>query len=556
MNYSEDDIVARFSVEGKVVDVLEEDIFEGVVFIEDGSIETIERRETDRNKYIMPGFIDSHVHVESSMLAPKEFSRLAVQHGSVAAVCDPHEIANVLGLDGIRYMIENGERTPFKFNFGAPSCVPSTPYETNGAELGVRELEELFETENLTHLSEVMDFLGVIDREEKLMEKIKLAKEHGLKIDGHAPGLRGENLDRYISAGIETDHETTSLEEAEEKIEKGMKIQIRDGSASKDIDELIGLIDKFPDECMFCTDDIKVVDLVDRHIDSMVRKAVKEGIDVMKVLRAACVNPVLHYGLEVGILREGDPADFIVVEDLEDFEIERSYINGEEVYNKKEGIGPGSLSSKTPNNFKAEKQKTLDFGVKMKGEKIRVIGVKDKKIITEDLVEKAKVEDGYAVSDTDRDILKLAVLNRYEASEPAVGFVHGFGLNEGAIASSVLHDSHNIIAVGTDDRSISEAVNAVIEEKGGLAAVLGDDTEVLPLPIAGLMSDQRYEEVEKKFDSLGKMVEMMDCKLSAPFMTLSFLSLLVIPSLKLSDKGLFDVRNYEFVDISSKKDPE
>ncbi len=541
--------MSHLTLEGKVVDVLEEEIFEGVLFVENGRIESIERKENDRDRYILTGLVDSHVHVESTLLSPPEFSRVAVQHGTVAAICDPHEIANVLGLEGIRFMLKEGKKATFKFNFGAPSCVPATSYETNGAKLGPTRLRELIETEDISHLSEVMDVGGVIEREEDVMKKINLAKEHGLKIDGHAPGLRGQDLTRYISAGMETDHEVTDLDEAREKIEKGMKIQIREGSASRDFDELAGLIDDFPEECMLCTDDIKVGDLVDRHIDSMVRRAVEKDIDLMKVLKAACVNPVQHYDLDVGLLREGDPADFIVVDDLESFEVQRSYIDGKEVYREGEESGRSSQTKDTPNKFMAEKQRVSDFRLEKRAEKVKVIGVNDKDLITEEIVEETRVEDGNVISDPERDILKLAVLNRYEESEPAVGFVRNFGLKEGAIASSVLHDSHNIIVVGTDDRSICEAANAVIEEKGGLSAVSDGEREVLPLPIGGLMSERRYEEVGGKYEELKELVEEMGCDLSSPYMTLSFQSLLVIPSLKLSDKGLFDVEKSEFVDV-------
>ncbi|MFP4142982.1 MAG: adenine deaminase [Thermoplasmata archaeon] len=547
--YSETGPVSYLKLKGKVVDVLNENIFEGVVSVEDGRIVDIQRKKNDRNRYIMPGFVDSHVHVESSMLSPTEFSRVVVQHGTVAAVCDPHEIANVLGLDGIRFMIKEGNRAPLKFNFGAPTCVPATPFETNGAELGPEKLKELLETEEISHLSEVMDFTGVINGKEELLEKIELAREYCLKIDGHAPGLRGEELSKYISAGIETDHESTSLENAREKVEKGMKIQIREGSASRDFDELVDLIDDFPGECMFCTDDIKVNDLIDRHIDAMVGEAVKRDIDLMKVLKTACVNPVLHYDLDVGLLREGDPADFIVVDDLENLKVERSYIDGEEVYSRSEVSRKSDTVKSTPNNFRVERKRSDDFRVKKKEGKLRVIGVNDENILTEEIIERAKNEEGHVVADKERDILKLAVLNRYEESEPAVGFVQNFGLEEGAIASSVLHDSHNLAAVGTDDRAICEAMNAVIEEKGGLSAVSNGEKKILPLPIAGLMSDRGYEEVEKKFEELKEIVDNMGCDLTSPYMTLSFMALLVIPNLKLSDKGLFDVKKSEFVDI-------
>lgn len=538
-------------LEGNIVDVLDGDIFQGVITMEQGKITDIKRKKVSSGRYVLPGFIDSHIHIESTKLPPSEFSRTAVKHGTVAAVSDPHEIANVLGVEGIRFMIVEGERTPLKFFFGAPSCVPSTPYETSGAEVSANEIETLFERKRCAFLGEVMDYVGVVNGDEELIKKIDTAHRYGVKVDGHAPGLRGDDLKKYIEAGISTDHECTGRGEAVEKLEKGMKIQIREGSAAKDFDELVELIEDHPKRCMLCTDDIHVQDLTRGHIDELVKRAVEEGLDPFKVLRTACVNPVQHYGLDVGLLKEGDPADLVVVNDLREFEVRKTFIDGELVYDAEVGVSfQREKKSRKINRFKARKLRTPELALERKGKNIRVITVHDKKLRTGQIVEEPRVDDGKVVADAERDVLKLVVVNRYEeGASPALGFVHNFGLNEGALASSVLHDSHNIAAVGTDDLSIERAVNAVIEERGGLAAVSDSEQKILPLPIAGLMSDRSTEEVEKRYSELRKEAVSMGCELSSPFMTLSFLSLLVVPELKMSDRGLFDVHRSRFVSV-------
>lgn len=535
-------------VTGNIVDVLNSTIYPGTLEISGGRIANIMKDNKTYDTFIVPGFIDSHVHIESSMLIPSEFARLAVIHGTVAIVSDPHEIANVLGIEGVNYMIENGKTVPFKFYFGAPSCVPATTFETSGAQLGVKEVEELLKRREIKYLSEMMNFPGVIFDDPSVMTKIQLAKKYGKKIDGHAPGLRGKELEKYVQSGISTDHETFEKEEAIEKIKLGMKILIREGSAAKDFDALSSLIEEYPDYCMFCSDDKHPDDLIKGHINEIVKKAIGLGSDRMKVLQCASVNPVQHYGLEVGLLRKGDHADFVVIDNFNDFTILRTIINGEVVAESGESFIP-KVKAKINNNFKAQKKKVSDFAVKRRGDKIIIIEAIDGQLVTNRSKEVPKVSNGYVVSDTDRDILKLTVVNRYEDVPPAKAFIKNFGLKKGAIASSVSHDSHNIVAVGVSDEDITKAVNLVIKNKGGIAVVYDNVREILPLPIAGIITTEDGFKVAEKYLKIDKLAKELGSHLRAPFMTLSFMALLVIPHLKLSDKGLFDGEKFEFVDL-------
>jgi adenine deaminase len=538
-----------FTESGQIVDVINKRIYTGRIFIEDGIIKNIEETSSADNHYILPGFIDAHVHIESSMLVPAEFARIASVHGTVGAVCDPHEIANVLGMDGIQYMINDAAQVDFHFCFGAPPCVPSTAFETSGGEITVANVQQLLNSGNCHFLSEVMNYMGVINGDRNLMRKIEAAIKLNMPIDGHAPGLTGEGLRKYVSAGISTDHECISIEEAREKISLGMKIIIREGSAAKNFDALIPLISEFPDRIMFCTDDIHPHDLLTGHINLFVRKAIYAGYDQMDVIRAATYNPVLHYHLSNGLLRKGDCADMIVVDNLKDFNIQKTIIKGNVAAENGE-----SLVERKPvkivNNFNTNYISADQIAVPSRGGKIKVIETIDGQLETKCEISDAKIENDQLVSDTSHDILKLVVVCRYNSSPPSVGFVHGFGLRAGSIAGSIAHDSHNIIAVGADDVSIKRAINLVIKERGGLAYVYEDESMVLPLPVAGLVSDESFETVAEEFMKLRDMVKnYMDCKLTSPFMTLSFLSLEVIPELKLSDKGLFDVNTLSFTDL-------
>ncbi len=538
-----------FTVSGHLVDLHNRRIVTGHVHVTDGVIDRIERADDVPNQYVLPGFIDAHVHVESSMLTPSEFARAAVVHGTVGTVSDPHEIANVLGMEGVAYMLEDGRRVPFHFAFGAPSCVPATPFETSGATLAPDEVATLLDRDDVPYLSEAMNYPGVINGDPDMLAKIRAAQVRNKPVDGHAPGVRGDDARQYAAAGVQTDHECVSIEEAREKLDAGMKIAIREGSAAKNFDALIPLMDEAPDRLMFCSDDKHPDSLVDGHIDALVRRAIAAGCDRFDVLRAACVHPVEHYGLDVGLLREGDPADFIVVDDLDDVTVQETYVRGERVAEDGTTSIPRT-ESPVVNQFAASPVGPEAFAVPAEGEQIRVITAVDNQLVTGENVVDASVENGRVVAHPERDVLKLTVVNRYEDAAPAVAFIRGFGLTQGALASSVAHDSHNVVAVGTSDAALARAVNAVIEEQGGISAVSASETRVLPLPIAGLISNRPYDAVARRYTALSRFVQTeLGSPMDSPFMTLSFMALLVIPQLKLSDQGLFDGEAFDFVDL-------
>lgn len=501
--------------------------------------------------YILPGFIDAHVHIESSMLIPSEFARVAVTHGTVATVNDPHEIANVCGMEGVRYMIENGKKTPFKFYFGAPSCVPATVFETAGAIIDSDGIKELLLMDEVKYLAEMMNFPGVLNSDAEVMKKIGHA--HSLKkpIDGHAPGLLGENAKKYIEAGIVTDHECFTKEEALGKLKHGMKILIREGSAAKNFEALIELLNDYEDEIMFCSDDKHPDSLVLGHINQLCVRAVAKGIDIFKIVKAACINPVFHYKLEVGLLRVNEPSDFVLVKDLKGFEVLKTYIEGGIVAENGQTL-IHSIKEEIINNFEAQEIKIEDLRFddtefyKNENGEIPVIEAMDGQLITNKIFLLPKKEKDYLISDTSKDMLKMVVINRYRKAPIAKAFIKNFGFKKGAIASSVAHDSHNIVAVGVDDQSIWDAVSLIISSKGGIS-VAGDKREVLSLPVAGLMSNGDAYEISKKYAKLDSMAKELHSGLSAPFMTLSFMALLVIPHLKLSDKGLFDGDSFSFI---------
>ncbi|MDY6837502.1 MAG: adenine deaminase [Thermodesulfobacteriota bacterium] len=536
------------TISGNIVDALNSETYPGTLKVSNGKIVDITRDRSHYDIFIIPGLIDAHVHIESSMLTPSEFARLAVIHGTVATVSDPHEIANVLGIDGVDYMIEDGQKVPLKFYFGAPSCVPATNFETAGAELGPEAVEMLLKRDEIKFLSEVMNYPGVVYQDPEVLAKIALAKKYKKRIDGHAPGVKGEMLEKYVKAGIETDHETIEKDEALQKLKLGMKLHIREGSAAKNFDTLSFAIDEYNDMSMLCSDDKHPDDLVMGQINALAKRALALGFDKMKVLKCACVNPVRHYGLDVGLLQKGDWADFLVIDNFEDFNILATYINGVKVAERGKTLLP-RVPSRVVNDFRAREKQTSDFKVQTTGEIINVIEAIDGQVMTGRNRQKPRVENGFAVSDPERDILKLAVVNRYQDVPPAIGFVKNFGLKKGAISASVAHDSHNVVAVGVSDEDICRAVNRVIENKGGLAVVHDDLVETLALPVAGLMSNKDGFEVAKAYAHLDGRAKALGATLKAPFMTLSFMALLVIPELKLSDKGLFDGQRFEFVDL-------
>ncbi len=541
----------RISLKGQIIDIIARKIFPGEITIENGKIASILELENAPETYILPGFVDSHVHIESSMLTPVEFAKAAVKFGTVATVSDPHEIANVCGTAGVEYMIEQGNTVPFKFYFGAPSCVPATNYETAGNNISAEDIKYLFEKYDLKYLSEMMNYPGVINKFPDVVQKIEISKSLGKPVDGHAPGVTGDHLIAYANAGISTDHECFTLQEAEEKIALGMKILIREGSAAKNFEALHPLISSYPEMTMLCSDDKHADDLSESHINALIQRALAYGHNIFDILTTAIKNPIQHYSLECGMLQKGDPADFIVIDNLINFNVLHTYIDGKEVYNNEEGVLFEETKKIAPiNNFNITHISAEDLIVKAGSDKIRVIEAMDGELITNQIICDAKIEDGNYVSDIESDILKICVVNRYDQTKPACAFIKGFGLKKGAIASSVGHDSHNITAVGTNDEDLLKAINAVIDTKGGMALSNGKQLLALSLPVAGLMSDEPAQVVGNRYEVLNKEAKVLGSVLNAPFMTLSFMALLVIPSLKLSDKGLFDGNKFELIDVS------
>ena len=545
-----------FKITGNYVDIFNRKIFPAILMIRDAKVAGIKELssvEDPSQPYIMPGFIDSHVHVESSMLIPSEFARLAVVHGTIGSVSDPHEIANVAGLAGVDFMIENGKTVPFRFCWGAPSCVPATEFETAGASLNSDEVESLLQRPDIHYLSEMMNFPGVLQKDREVIQKLSSAIDVSKPIDGHAPGLRGTDAERYIRAGISTDHECYTLEEALEKLQLGMKIIIREGSAARNFDALAPLLHQYSDEMMFGSDDKHPDSLVKGHINNLCARAVGAGIDVFKVLKAACINPVLHYRIKAGLLRVGDPADLILVDNLTNFGIRECYIKGLLVAkNGKTCINPARLSGKKYiNHFKADRlspqQLKIDVNeIPLENGFIPSIGVIDGQLITSSLLEKPVLDNNCYEADPENDLLKIVVVNRYHAAPISKGFIRNTGIKNAAIASSVAHDSHNIVAIGSDDHLLCDSINLIIENKGGISCVTEKTSGFLGLPVAGLMSPEDGYEVAETYTKLDLLAKSTGCNLQAPFMTLSFMALLVIPELKMSDLGLFDGEAFRF----------
>lgn len=538
-----------FSLSGQVVDLVHSRIFPGQVTVNDGKIVEVKELDTAEQQFIMPGFVDAHIHIESSMVPPSEFARMAVCHGTVAAVSDPHEIANVMGVEGIDYMIRSGKRGHFKFFFGAPSCVPATPFETSGAVLDAATVAELMGRDDIYYLSEMMNYPGVLADDPEVMKKLKAAQAYGKPIDGHAPMVTGDDIKKYIGAGISTDHECYNLDDAKEKLHLGMKILIREGSAAKNFDALIPLMTPYPEMLMFCSDDKHPNDLIKGHINLLVKRALQRGYKLMDVLRAASLNAIRHYHLEVGLLQLGDDADFIVVDNPQDLNVMETYVKGRLVARQGQSCMP-YRKEEACNRFHAVPIVADDLRVPSQDKNIKVISCMEGNLITNTIVATPKVVDGNIVSDTTRDILKIVVLNRYAPSRPAVGFINHFGLKRGAIATSVAHDSHNIVAVGCTDEDIARAINMLVLTKGGMVACTETEFALLPLPVAGLMSLDEGTRVAEDYERVDRLAHEFGCTLYSPFMTLSFMALLVIPELKLSDKGLFDVTQFQFTALA------
>ncbi|WP_326984429.1 adenine deaminase [Chryseobacterium sp. MYb264] len=537
-----------FTIKSNLIDIVSKETYPAEITIKDNKISSIERISETLETYILPGFIDAHVHIESSMLVPTEFAKIAVKHGTVGTISDPHEIANVLGISGVEYMIDNARQTPFHFYFGAPSCVPATNFETAGAVIDAEHIDQLLDKKEIVYLAEMMNFPGVIYQDEEVLKKLESAKRHGKPIDGHAPGLMGEEMKTYFSAGISTDHESFGYQEALEKLQHGVKIMIREGSAAKNFETLIPLLKEFPDQIMFCCDDKHPDNLIESHIDDHVKRALKLGYDVYDVLRASSYNVIQHYNLPVGLLQIGDKADFIEIDSLEDFNILKTYIDGNVVAEKGESF-LSSFEAPIVNNFHCSLKEPSDFKIKSNGEKIRVIETLDGQLITKEIHAESLIVNGFAESNPNEDILKIAVVNRYYDAPVATAFIKNIGLKTGAIASCVAHDCHNIVVVGTNDEDMCKAVNAIIRAKGGISLATETEEMVLELPIAGIMTNLPAEKVAESYIKLDQRAKELGSKLRAPYMSLSFMALLVIPELKLSDKGLFNGKSFEYTDV-------
>lgn len=549
---STDSIPRMKKVQGTILDPLNNRTFHGSITIKEGIIHSVDELpgSNGSDQLIAPGFVDSHIHIESSMLVPSEFARLAVQHGTVATVSDPHEIANVCGMKGVEYMIENGKKVPLKFYFGAPSCVPATPFETAGAELTPEEVAELLDRDDILYLAEMMNWPGVLNDDPDVLKKIQSAIDREKPIDGHAPGVTGENAKKYASAGISTDHECFTIEEARDKLAAGMMIAIREGSAAKNYSALHPLLAEAPGRIMFCSDDKHPDDLIEGHINQLAARSLSLGYDLYDVLRACSVHAVQHYNLNVGLLREGDPADFVILKDQKTMDVAETWIDGECVFRNGEVLFD-KISASVINNFKPRTINANQLKLKSNANdgivEVPVIVARDGELITEKSVEKLTLLNGEIQPDPDSDILKVAVVNRYQKQEPAIGFIKNFGIKNGAIASSVAHDSHNIIAVGSSDDHLTTVINQIMDARGGIATSDPSGTDLLPLPVGGIMTNRPGKETGVHYKRLTKKAIAMGSTLNSPFMTISFMALLVIPKLKMSDMGLFDGEKFEFV---------
>lgn len=538
----------EITIKANLIDIVAKETFPAEVKIIDGKIFSINQINEKLETYILPGFIDSHVHIESSMLIPSEFAKIAVKHGTVGTISDPHEIANVMGIQGVDFMIENAQKVPFHFYFGAPSCVPATQFETAGALINSDDINQLLSRKEIVYLAEMMNFPGVIYKDEEVVKKLDFAKKHGKPIDGHAPGLMGEDMKTYFNSGISTDHECFGYNEALEKLKHGVKVMIREGSAAKNFDTLIPLLKDFPEQIMFCCDDKHPDNLLEAHINEHVKRALKLGNNLYDVLRAASYNVVKHYNLPIGLLQIGDSADFIEIDNIEDFNILKTYINGEIVAENGQSFIP-TIESEIINNFDCSIKQPADFKIKAESDKIRVIEALEGQLITHEIYAETLAVKGFSESNTDEDILKIAVVNRYFDAPIATAFIKNFGLKNGAIASCVAHDCHNIVVVGTNDEDMCKAVNAIIKAKGGISLATESEEMVLELPIAGIMTNLSAKQVAESYISLDRRAKELGSKLRAPYMSLSFMALLVIPELKLSDKGLFNGKSFEFSDV-------
>jgi len=531
-------------ISGNIVDVVNKTIYKGEIYFTD-KIKKIIKTENVDEQFILPGLVNSHVHIESSMLSPFEFSKQVVKHGTVAIVTDPHEITNVLGVSGINYMLKNSKNAPLKIFYGAPSCVPATTYESSGAELNSKQIDTLFKNNKVHFLSEMMNFPGVIFDDIEVHDKLKIAKKYNKPIDGHAPGLTGKNLEKYINSGITTDHECFTLSEALGKIKLGMKVQIRDGSAAKNFEALYSLIDSYPDMIMLCTDDSHPDDLIKGHINLIIKKAFKKKLNYFNIVRSCTYNPINHYNLPVGLIQKNDFADFVVCNNQYYNKIISVFINGNNILKNNYKV----MKLNSPNNFKASTIKSEDIKINKNGNFCNVISVIDGELITRK--ERIKNENVFNINELKKGYNKIVVLNRYKKNiKPIIGIIKNFNIKKGAIASTIAHDSHNIICVGKDDSEIVKAINMLIDSKGGISASCKKNSIILPLEIGGIMTNKSAKVVANKYKQISNFaINKLGCTLKSPFMTMSFMALLVIPELKIGDKGLFDIRTLEFVNL-------
>ncbi len=550
----------RMEYRGHIVDVVRREIYTGVVVVDGDTIADVRRCELpEREKaypYFLPGFIDSHVHIESSMMEPHEFARVAVGHGTIGAMADPHEICNVMGIEGLDYMVNSGRRATMNILFGAPSCVPAIggDVETSGAVLDADDIERLMARDDIGFLGEMMNFTGVINGDEQVMRKIAAAKRYGKPIDGHAPGLMGEDCEKYAKAGITTDHECVSIEEALGCIKAGIKVLIREGSAAKGYEKLKALIGSHPGDVMFCTDDCQPSDLVVGHINLIVRRAIKDGFDLFDILQAACVNPQRHYNVNWGLLQKGDPATFIEVNNIgPHFRVQHTYVEGTEVYSYNSSFGAihaqivKNEESTFPNQFVAAPITVDDIRLDIAGgDTLHIINATDGDLFTRHEVRTVTGNPLVDMKYRWHEVQKIVVYNRYTpGAKPVVGLIRGFGLGEGAIASTVAHDCHNIVAVGSNDNFLVQAINRVVEMQGGEVAVTKDEMLDLALPIGGLMSPLSGHEVAFRCHYIKALVKQMGCKMKAPFITMAFACLTVIPELKITDRHLWDCQRMQ-----------
>jgi adenine deaminase len=542
------DMNSAHSVQGNILDLVHKRVYPGVIIIEEGTIHEIIEKGTGSDLFITPGLIDAHVHIESSMLTPQCFAEAVIPHGTTGLVSDPHEIANVLGLKGVEYMIRNAEDAPVNFFFGAPSCVPATSYEMSGGEISGTDIEYLFRSHKAQYLAEVMNYPGVINGLPEVLEKINIAKKYNLPMDGHAPGITGDEIIKYIRAGIDTDHECVNYKEAVEKIHAGMKILIREGSAAKNFNALFKLINNYPEHIMFCSDDLHPDDLIKGHINLLVKRALELKADLFNVFKACTINPIKHYRLNAGLLQKGDPADIVVFNNYKCLKVVKTISKGNLLFDEGQmNWKPGK--QELINNFHAGTVSPADFLIPDKKRQLKIIKAIEGQLFTKTLIDNTRSLNGTLGADLEKDYLKIAVVNRYKIQSPAIGFVNGFGLKRGAIAGSVAHDSHNIICIGTSDETMAETINWIVRAKGGLAVHDGDNVQGIQLPIAGIISDLTAREVAEKYTDINRLTKSLSCHLYAPFMTMSFMALLVIPELKISDKGLFDGNKFELTDI-------